>query len=162
MTEFYENNSFGYCTYGIQSSIILLRNFVLCFIQILCFIISWLFFFFFRVEYVLYTDQILISISRVNNMLKISHPTSTFLCFPRPLLVIRLWHFGWWMQRCIPIWVFSHLLLQLLIEEYSFIKWFGSLLMHLEERDILTSWVSDFGFHHQFSPVEFIVKCLVL
>lgn len=83
---------------------------------------------------------------------KIRNTSSTFKCFRpfffflnccRHLLVIRHWHFDWWMQRCIQTWVCSRLLLQLLIVEYSFIKWFGSLLMHLEERAIWTSWVSN-------------------
>lgn len=61
----------------------------------------------------------------------------------RHLLVIRHWHFDWWMQRCTQTWVCSHLLLQLLIAESSFIKWFASLLTRLEEMAIWTSWVSN-------------------
>lgn len=63
--------------------------------------------------------------------------------FNRHLLVIRHWHFDWWMQRCTQTWVCSHLLLQLLIAESSFIKWFASLLTRLEEMAIWTSWVSN-------------------
>lgn len=62
--------------------------------------------------------------------------------FYRHSLGIRHWHFGWWMLRCIPTWVFCPLLLRLLIVEYSFIKWFDSLLMHLVEKATSISWVS--------------------
>lgn len=68
---------------------------------------------------------------------------SWYYFFNRHLLVIRHWHFDWWMQRCTQTWVCSHLLLQLLIAESSFIKWFASLLTRLEEMAIWTSWVSN-------------------
>lgn len=62
--------------------------------------------------------------------------------FYRHLLGIRHWRFGWWMLKCIPTWVSWPRLLQLLIVEYSFIKWFDSLLIHLVEKAISISWVS--------------------
>lgn len=80
------------------------------------------------------------------NNIRNSSSTPIFLIlffFNRHLLVIRHWHFDWWMQRCTQTWVCSHLLLQLLIVESSFIKWFASLLTRLEEMAIWTSWVSN-------------------
>lgn len=68
------------------------------------------------------------------------HLSDFYFC--RHLLGIRHWHFGWWMLKCTPTWVFWPLLLQLLIVEYSFIKWFDSLLMPLVEKAISTLWVS--------------------
>ena len=57
--------------------------------------------------------------------------------FIRHSLGIRRWHFGWWMLKCIPTWVFWPHLLPLLIVEYSFIRWFDSLLTHLVEKGLL-------------------------
>lgn len=67
--------------------------------------------------------------------------------FYRHSLGISLWHFGWWMLKCIPTWVFWPLSPQLLIVEYSFIKWSDSLLMHLAEKAISISWVSESWTH---------------
>ena len=62
--------------------------------------------------------------------------------FIRLSLGIRHWRFGWWMLKCIPTWVFWPHLLPLSIVEYSFIRWFDSLLTHSVERGISISWVS--------------------